>query len=261
MRILCLGDIVGRPGRDAVIAGLFRLRRELDVDVVIANGENASGGLGITVKAASQLLSGGVDILTSGNHVFRHREIQAFFETSDRLLRPANYPAGTPGAGMGVYRFEDKPPVAVMNLLGRTYMDSLDCPFRVADEVIGRIPGDVTVRILDFHAEATSEKKAMAYYLDGRISALCGTHTHVQTSDAHILPHGMGYITDLGMSGPVRSAIGMDPQAVIRRFVTGMPQRFVLSKGPVELQGVLLDIDAGTGKTVHIQGWRHACQG
>ncbi len=261
MRILFLGDIVGRPGRDAVLAGLFRLRRELGIDMVIANGENASGGLGITIKAASQLLAGGVDVLTSGNHVFKHREIQAYLETTDRLLRPANYPAGAPGAGLGIYRFEDRPPVAVMNLLGRTYMDDLDCPFRAADEILGRIPGDVAVRLLDFHAEATSEKKAMAYHLDGRITALCGTHTHVRTSDAQILPHGTAYITDLGMSGCVHSAIGMDPQAVIRRFVTGMPQRFVLAKGPVELQGALLDVDAGTGKAVQIQGWRHACQG
>ncbi|QLA18759.1 TIGR00282 family metallophosphoesterase [Desulfolutivibrio sulfoxidireducens] len=261
MRILCLGDIVGRPGRDAVIAGLFRLRRELEIDVVVANGENASGGLGITVKAASQLLSCGVDVITSGNHVFKHREILPFFETTDRLLRPGNYPPGTPGGGLGVYRLEGTPPFAVMNLLGRTYMDNLDCPFRVADEIIGRIPGDVAVRLLDLHAEATSEKKAMAYYLDGRISALCGTHTHVQTNDAQILPYGTAYITDMGMSGCVHSAIGMDPQAVIRRYVTGMPQRFVLARGPVELQGVLLDIDAGTGKTVHIQTWRHACQG
>lgn len=261
MRILFLGDIVGRPGREAVIADLYRLRRELEVDVVLANGENASGGIGITVKAASQLLSCGVDVITSGNHVFKHREILTFFETTDRLLRPANYPAGAPGSGLGIYGIDGKPPFAVINLLGRTYMDNLDCPFQAADALIGRIPGDVPVRLVDFHAEATSEKKAMAYYLDGRVSALCGTHTHVQTSDAQILPHGMAYLTDLGMSGPVRSAIGMDPQAVIRRYVTGMPQRFVLSKGPVELQGAVLDIDAQTGKAVQIQGWRHACQG
>ncbi len=260
MRILFLGDIVGRPGREAVIAGLFRLRREFEVDVVLANGENASGGLGITVKAASQLLSCGVDVITTGNHVFKHREIQTYFETTDRLLRPANYPAGAPGAGLGVYGIEGRPPFAVLNLLGRTYMDNLDCPFRTADALIGLIPGDVPVRLLDFHAEATSEKKAMAYYLDGRISALCGTHTHVQTNDAQILPQGMAYITDLGMSGPVKSAIGMDPQAVIRRYVTGMPQRFVLSRGPVELQGAVIDVDAQTGKAVQIQAWRHASQ-
>ncbi|KUG28592.1 phosphoesterase family protein [hydrocarbon metagenome] len=260
MRILFLGDIVGRPGRDAVVAGLFRLRRECGADVVLANGENASGGLGITVKAASQLLSCGVDVITSGNHIFKHREIQTYFDGTDRLLRPANYPPGAPGTGLGVYRPDGTPPYAVINLLGRTYMDSLDCPFRTADALIGRIPGDVAVRVLDFHAEATSEKKAMAYYLDGRVSALCGTHTHVQTSDAQILPHGMAYITDLGMSGPIRSAIGMDPQAVIRRYLTGMPQRFVLSKGPVELQGAVIDIDAQTGKAVQIQAWRQACQ-
>jgi len=261
MRILFLGDIVGRPGREAVIAGLYRLRRDLEADIVLANGENASGGLGITVKAASQLLSSGVDVITSGNHIFKHREIQSYFETTDRLLRPGNYPVGAPGVGLGVYGIEGKPPFAVINLLGRTYMDNLDCPFQTADALLARVPGDVPVRLVDFHAEATSEKKALAYYLDGRVSALCGTHTHVQTSDAQILPQGMAYITDLGMSGPIRSAIGMDPQAVIRRYMTGMPQRFVLSKGPVELQGALLDIDAQTGKAVQIQGWRHACQG
>lgn len=261
MRILFLGDIVGRPGRRAVIEGLAKLRREKEADAVFGNVENASGGIGLTLKSARQLMDAGLDVMTSGNHIFRHREIIQLFENTDRLLRPANYPLGAPGSGLGVFRPADGPPYAVMNLLGRTYMEAVDCPFQAADALLASIPGDVAIKIVDFHAEATSEKKAMGYYLDGRVSAVCGTHTHVQTNDPHILPLGAAYLTDLGMTGPDRSAIGMDEQAIIRRFRTGLPQRFSVSQGPSSLQGATLDIDAATGKALQISIWRIECDG
>ncbi len=261
MRILFLGDIVGRPGRRAIFGRLASLRRELGADICLANAENASGGIGLTLKHARSLLDAGLNALTSGNHIFRHRDILSFFENSDRLLRPGNYPEGAPGTGLGVYRPKDAPPFALINLLGRTYMDAVDCPFQCADALLSQVPGDVPVKIVDFHAEATSEKKAMGYYLDGRVSAVFGTHTHVQTSDAQILPKGAAYLTDLGMTGPDRSAIGMDEQAVIRRFITALPQRFSVSAGPASLQGATLDVDADTGKALQIDIWRVACEG
>lgn len=261
MRLLILGDVVGRPGREALAGRLPRLRRELGADAVIANAENASGGIGLTAKAAREILMAGVDVMTSGNHIFRHKEILPFFETSDRLLRPANYPDGAPGAGLCVYRPDDGPPYAVLNLLGRTYMEPvLDCPFRAADALLGQIPVDVTIRVVDFHAEATSEKKALAFFLDGRVSVVVGTHTHVQTADAQILPHGTAYLTDLGMCGPTLSALGMDPAGVVRRFVTGMPHRFTVAKTPSALRGAIADIDSTTGKAVQIKAWRHDCR-
>jgi 2',3'-cyclic-nucleotide 2'-phosphodiesterase len=256
MRILFLGDIVGRPGRSIIFDRLRQIRRDLELDLVIANGENASGGIGLTAKAARQLLESGIDVLTGGNHIFRHRDILPFFETTDRLLRPANYPEGAPGVGFRVYRPTGKEPFAVINLLGRLFMEAVDSPFQAAEAIWADLPPDVPVRLVDFHAEATSEKKAMAYFLDGRVSAVLGTHTHVQTNDAQILPGGTAFLTDCGMTGPVASAIGMDPAEVIVRFVTAMPKRYVVSKSAPELQGALLDIDAATGKAVNISAWR-----
>jgi hypothetical protein len=258
MRILFLGDIVGRPGRTIVFERLRQLRRDLGLDLVVANGENASGGIGLTAKAARQLLEAGIDVMTGGNHTFRHRDLIPVFETTDRLLRPANYPDGAPGAGFRVFRPAGREPFAVINLLGRLFMNAVDCPFRAADAILAGLPADVTVRLVDFHAEATSEKKAMGYHLDGRVSAVCGTHTHVQTNDAQMLPKGTAYLTDCGMTGPTASAIGMDPQEVVARYLTGLPQRFVVAKTPPELQGALLDIDAATGKAVTIAAWRQA---
>ena len=258
MRILFLGDIVGRPGRSILFERLRQIRRDLELDLVVANGENASGGIGLAAKAARQLLEAGIDVLTGGNHIFRHRDILPFFETTDRLLRPANYPEGAPGAGCRIYRPAGREPYAVLNILGRLFMEPVDCPFRTVDTLLAGLPSDVTVRLVDFHAEATSEKKAMAYFLDGRVSALLGTHTHVQTNDAQILQKGTAYLTDCGMTGPVASAIGMDPEEVVARFVTALPRRFTVSKSPPEMQGALLDIDAATGKAVNISAWRQA---
>ena len=258
MRILFLGDIFGRPGRSIVFERLRQVRRDQDVTRVVANAENASGGIGLTAKAARQLLDAGIDVMTGGNHIFRHADIKPFFETTDRLLRPANYPAGAPGAGWAVYRPKDGPAYAVINLLGRTFMPAMDCPFAAADAILAALPADVTIRLVDFHAEATSEKKALGYYLDGRVSAVLGTHTHIQTADAQLLPRGTAYMTDIGMTGPAASALGMDPEEVIARFRTGLPRRFVVSRAAPEMQGALLDIDAATGKVVTISGWRLA---
>ena len=258
MRILMLGDIVGRPGRVAVHGNLARIRRDLAIDCVIANGENASGGIGLTAKDARQLLAGGVDVLTGGNHIFRHADILPFCASSDRLVRPANYPPGAPGAGWRVHRPAGGAPVAVINLLGRMFMDPVDCPFRAIDAICEAIPDEVAIRILDFHAEATSEKRALAYHCDGRLTALCGTHTHVLTNDARLLPRGTAYLTDCGMTGPAESVIGMDPQNVIARYRTGLAHRFTVARSAVEFQGALLDVDAATGKAVEIASWRLA---
>jgi metallophosphoesterase (TIGR00282 family) len=258
MRLLFLGDIFGRPGRSIIFERLRQIRRDWAVTRVVANGENASGGLGLTFKAARQLLDSGIDVLTGGNHTFRHTDLIPLFAATDRLLRPANYPPGAPGTGWQVYRPKDAPPYAVINLLGRTFMPAVDCPFAAADAILAGLPSDVPVRLVDFHAEATSEKKALGYYLDGRVSAVLGTHTHVPTADAQLLPRGTAYMTDVGLTGPAASALGMDPEEVIARFRTGLPRRFAVSKAPPEMQGALLDIDAATGKVVTITPWRLA---
>lgn len=258
MRILMLGDIMGRPGRAAVTANLARVRRDFHIDCVIANGENASGGLGLAARHVRTLLGAGIDLLTGGNHSFRHKDILPVHETETRLVRPANLPPGTPGAGWRVVRPAGGPPVAVVNLLGRMFMESVDCPFRTAEAVLAAIPGEVVIRLVDFHAEATAEKKALAYFLDGRVTAVCGTHTHVQTNDAQILPKGTATLTDCGLTGPFGSAIGMDPDNVVARFRTGLPHRFQVSRAPAELQGALLEVDPDSGRPVTIAAWRLA---
>jgi hypothetical protein len=256
MNILFLGDIVGRPGRKALADSLKTLRQSLALDVVLANAENASGGIGLNSKAARELLCLPLDVLTSGNHIWKHKDIFSFFNGTDRLLRPANYPAGAPGSGLGVYDAQDGTRYAVLNLMGRTYMDPADCPFQTAEALLATLPEEVKVRIVDFHAEATSEKKAMGYFLDGRVSAVLGTHTHVQTNDARILPKGTACLTDVGMCGPVDSIIGMDSQSIVSRFLTRLPTRFEVAKGPVRLEGALCAIDAATGRAVNIRPWQ-----
>lgn len=256
MNILFLGDIVGRPGRKAVADSLKKLRGTLGLDAVIANAENASGGIGLNSKAARELLNLPLDVLTGGNHIWKHKDLINLFSETDRLLRPANYPPGAPGAGLGLYEAADGTPYAVINLMGRTYMDAVDCPFQTADAVLAKLPSHIKVRVVDFHAEATSEKKAMGYFLDGRVSAVIGTHTHVQTNDARILPGGTAYLTDAGMCGPADSIIGMDAGIILRRFVTRLPSRFEVAKGPARLEGALCEIDAATGRAVSIRPWQ-----
>lgn len=253
MRILFLGDIVGRPGRALALERAGSLRRELGLDLLLANAENASAGMGLTAKNAAELL-GSFDALTTGNHVWRYKDLIPALEAEARLLRPLNYP-GAPGRGACVLRPPGKPAVALLNVQGRVFMDPVDCPFQAADAALAQVPEDVTIRIIDMHAEASSEKIGLALHLDGRVSAVLGTHTHVQTSDACVLPGGTGFLTDAGMCGPFPSCLGMDPAPVLRRFLTGLPERFEVADAPARLRGALLDIDPATGRCGKIEAW------
>ena len=248
MRILMIGDVIGKPGRRAVKSLLPGIRAEHGIDLVIANGENAAGGFGITQDTAYELLESGVDVLTSGNHIWDQKEIIPHMEEGLPLIRPANYP-NVPGRGYLVAEG-----VMVMNLMGRVFMPALDCPFRTATRILDETEDSAPkVIIVDFHAEATSEKQAMGWYLDGRVSAVLGTHTHVGTVDARVLPKGTGYLTDVGMTGPVDSVIGSDTSAVLERFLTGMPQRLPVGGGQVVMNSVLLDVDRETGKALSVE--------
>ncbi len=252
MRILFVGDILGRPGRRALRSKLAGLCHRESIDLAVANCENAAGGFGVTPKIAALLLASGLDVLTSGNHIWDKKEILPFIETEPRLLRPDNYP-DAPGTGVYVGHSDGGIRFAVVNLQGRVYLPSIDCPFRRADRVLAQLDPDVRIRIVDFHAEVTSEKNAMAVYLDGRVTAVVGTHTHVQTADARVLPGGTAFITDVGMTGPHSSVIGMAPDAALRRFLTGMPARFKPAKGPVQLNAVVIEVNEGSGSAVDIR--------
>jgi metallophosphoesterase (TIGR00282 family) len=241
MRLLLIGDIVGRPGRRAVAALTPALRRELRLDVVIANGENAAAGKGLTQSTAREIFDGGVDVITSGNHIWAQNDIIPMLQTEAPVLRPANYPEGTPGRGITCFAG-----LTALNLMGRTFMFDLDDPFRAADRLLAGLPPGAPV-VVDMHAEATSEKIAMGWYLDGRVSAVIGTHTHVPTADARILPKGTAFISDAGMVGPRDSIIGVEPEPVIRKFLTGMPARFPVAEKSraVTFNSVLVEIGDG----------------
>ena len=243
MNIFFIGDIVGAPGRRAVEELLPRVVDHYFIDLVVANGENASGGIGITPQVADQLLSQGIDLLTSGNHIWKYKEILPYLEETDRLLRPANYPPETPGRGFAIVETAAGERAAVLNLEGRVFMNPLECPFRTAEQVLASLPKEVKVILVDMHAEATSEKQAMGWFLDGRVSAVVGTHTHVQTADERVLPGGTGYITDVGMTGPVDSVIGMKKEIILERFLSQRPQPFKVAAQNIQLQGVILKID------------------
>jgi hypothetical protein len=243
MIILFLGDIMGSPGRRAISELLNKVIERYQIDLVVANGENVAGGLGITPVLADQLFGMGIDVLTSGNHLWKHKEILPYLDSNDRLLRPANYPPETPGQGLTVVETSIGEPVAILNLEGRVFMSPLACPFRTADQELAALPPQVKVILVDMHAEATSEKQALGWYLDGRVSALIGTHTHVQTADERILPGGTGYISDAGLTGPCDSVIGMDRNIIIKRFLTQLPQTFKVASQNIQLQGVILDIN------------------
>ncbi|MFW5735098.1 MAG: TIGR00282 family metallophosphoesterase [Oceanidesulfovibrio sp.] len=254
MRLLFLGDVVGRPGRRAVAALLPGLIREHSPALVVANGENAAGGLGMDARTTRQLFDAGVQVLTSGNHVWKIKDFYTTLDASEHILRPANYPLGAPGRGMAVYDAGGVA-VAVINLMGRTYMDDIDCPFRAADALLAELDASdapVRVRLVDFHAEATSEKIALAYHLAGRVSAVLGTHTHVQTNDARILPGGTAALTDAGMCGVRDSALGMDPEAIVQRFITGLPKRFTIASGDELVSGAWVDVDPETGQALDV---------
>jgi metallophosphoesterase (TIGR00282 family) len=243
--ILAIGDIVGKPGRRAVSQLLPGLRQQYGIELVIANGENAAGGIGLTLSTAKELLDASVDVLTSGNHIWVHKEIIPYLDGEMPILRPLNYPPGVPGKGHIVIG-----QVAVVNLMGRVFIGDLDCPFRAIDQLLSEL--EQRVIIVDFHAEATSEKVAMGRYLDGRVSAVLGTHTHVGTIDAQLLPQGTAYVTDIGMSGPLDSVIGDDTEAVIQRFLTRMPHRLSVGKGKPALNAILVKVDDDTGRALSI---------
>jgi 2',3'-cyclic-nucleotide 2'-phosphodiesterase len=253
MNVLMVGDIFGDSGRAALAKLLPRLRQQHAIDVAVVNIENAAGGFGVTPQIARTVLeAGGVDVLTSGNHIWDKKEIIPYIGKENLLLRPANFPVGTPGSGYitvkaGPHR------VAVLNLMGRVFMNPIDCPFRKADEIVAELRRETPVVLVDMHAEATSEVMALGWYLDGRVSAVVGTHRHVQTSDERILPGGTAYITDLGMTGPVDSVIGVDKDIIIQRFLTQMPIRFEPAKGPAALRGVVIAVDPDTGRATSIQ--------
>lgn len=240
MNILVLGDIVGRVGRRGVKEVIPQILEQYSVDFIIANGENAAGGNGITPEIARELFAAGINVLTMGNHTWDKKEIFSFINDDLRIIRPANYPPGTPGQGYGIFKVKGKT-IAVVNLMGRVFMSELDCPFRKMDDLLAELH-NVDYIIVDFHAEATSEKVALGWYLDGRTSLVFGTHTHIPTADERILPGGTAYITDIGMSGPLNSVIGVKTNLVLQKFLTQMPQRFESANGPYIVSGIMVKL-------------------
>ena len=255
MKVLFLGDIVGKPGRQSLAKELSKLIEKKEADMVIVNGENVTGGIGITPKNCNNLFELGVDIVTTGNHIFKKKEIYNYLDEEPRLIRPANYPPGVPGKGYFIGTIEktfDKK-VGVINIGGRIFIENLDCPFRTIDRVLEKMADITPIIIVDFHAEATSEKVAMGWYLDGRVSAMIGTHTHIQTADERVLPEGTAYITDAGMVGSRNSVIGVNKDNIIERVKTLMPQKFTVASDDMWVNGVLIDIDNKSGRAMGIE--------
>jgi metallophosphoesterase (TIGR00282 family) len=261
VKLLFIGDIVGQPGRRAVKDLLPKLRRQHGVNVVVANGENAAGGSGITINTAQEIFAAGVDIMTSGDHLWDQKEVMELLANERRFVRPLNYPAGTPGQGSVIFEGQGLRPVAVLNLQGRTFMPPLDNPFPCARAAVERMRQQTNLIFVDFHAEATSEKVALARMLDGRVSAVIGTHTHVQTADEQIFPGGTAFLSDAGFTGPHESVIGREIEPIIQRFLTNMPQKFDVAKGRVFLQGALVELDEVTGRAVSITRLSEALPG
>jgi hypothetical protein len=253
VKLLFIADIVGQPGRRAVKEIVPRLRQQHRVDVVVANGENSAGGSGITVNTAGEIFAAGVDIITSGDHLWDQKEVMDLLGSERRFVRPLNYPAGTPGQGSAIFQAQGLPPVAVLNLQGRTFMPALENPFHAALAEVEKLRRTTRLIFVDFHAEATSEKVAMARMLDGQVSAIVGTHTHVQTADEQIFPGGTAFLCDGGFTGPHESVIGREIEPIIRRFMTNMPQKFEVAKGRVLLQGAVVEMDEQTGHAKGIQ--------
>ncbi|MGH9594073.1 MAG: TIGR00282 family metallophosphoesterase [Bryobacteraceae bacterium] len=259
MKILFIGDVVGKPGRRAVATLVPKLREERRIDFVIANGENSAHGAGLTASTVDALLASGVEVITSGDHVWDQKEIYGIIDHEPRLLRPLNFPPSAPGKGSVVVERDGLPPVAVVNLIGRVFMPNTDDPFRAAEAEVRRLRQQTNVIIVDLHAEATSEKIAMGRFLDGKVSAVIGTHTHVATADEQILPNGTAYISDAGMCGPHDSVLGRDVNAVLQRFLTQMPQKMEVAEGNVALCGVIVDVDENTGSARGIERIRVPC--
>lgn len=251
LNILFVGDIVGRQGRRIVSTLLPKIKRDFDIGFTIANCENAAGGFGLTKRLSEELCECGIDVMTSGNHIWDRKEIVPLLDSMPNVLRPLNYPPGVPGRGWAVYDLTGGRRICVINLMGRVFMRPLDCPFRSADDLLSRL--DPVVTIVDMHAEATSEKIAMGWYLDGRVAAVVGSHTHVQTADDRILPQGTAYITDVGMTGPFDSVIGIDKRAIIDRFLTGVPARFDSATEDVRFSGVVISVDTRSLRATGIE--------
>jgi metallophosphoesterase (TIGR00282 family) len=252
MRILVIGDVLSKTGRQALSSGLPRLKEKLGVDFCTANVENGAGMFGVTRKVVDEISGSGVDVMTSGNHIWDKREGISLLDERPDILRPANYPPGVPGRGWKVFEAGGIR-ICVINLQGRTYMPDIDCPFRTADRVLSEVDPGVRIRVVDFHAEATSEKLALAYYLDGRVSVLAGSHTHVPTADERIFPGGMAYQTDVGMAGPFNSVIGVRPEQVIERFLKGINVRFQVGGDTPVIQGMLVDVNESTGMASNVE--------
>jgi metallophosphoesterase (TIGR00282 family) len=253
VKVLFIGDIFGEPGRRALARSVPRLVAQRQIDIVIGNGENAAGGFGITPELAEELFDLGLSVITTGNHAWDKKEILDYFPREPRLLRPANYPSGVPGNGSVVVESAGGEQLGVLQLMGRAYMPTLDCPFQVAKKELAALKKRTAAVIVDMHAEATSEKMAMGHYLDGEVVAVVGTHTHVQTADDQILPKGTAYLTDIGMTGPLHSVIGVKKELAIEKFLTGMPRRFEVASGPSVFCAVLLELDARLGKALSIE--------
>jgi metallophosphoesterase (TIGR00282 family) len=251
LRCMVIGDIIGKPGRLAVVANLRDLRAELDLDLVVANGENLAAGAGLTPSLAEELFANGVDVITSGNHIWDKREIYDYLDSGRPVLRPMNYPDDAPGKGWLLATLPDGDHVAVINVMGRVFMNQLDSPFAAMDSLLDEAAEPLPpVRIVDFHCEITSEKNAMGWYLDGRVTAVLGTHTHVPTADARLLPKGTAYISDVGMTGPRDSVIGFSLETVLPRFLTHLPTRFAVADGPVSFNAVVVEADRATGRAL-----------
>lgn len=257
MNILVIGDIVGKPGREILKSLLAWVQTKYNIDFTIANAENAAGGRGLTLEVKNELLGMGIDCLTMGNHVWDNKNIFTFIDDESRLIRPINYPGDCPGQGLHIYKAGFNKNVAVINASGRVFLPAIDCPFRALDDALQQIYSSVDYILVDFHAEATSEKVAFGYYLDGRVSAVVGTHTHIQTADERILPNGTAYITDLGMTGPIDSILGMEKQSIIERFLNARPSRFQVAEGPAHLQGVVIQLSDDSIKAVKIERISH----
>jgi hypothetical protein len=253
MKILLIGDIVGRPGRVIVGREVVRLREERSIDLVVANCENAAGGAGITPAIADELFRSGVDVLTSGNHVWRKREAYDLLKLDHRVIRPANYPDGAPGSGSTVVETLAGEKVGILNVMGRVFMEPLDCPFRTAERELKRLTLTTPVIIVDMHAEATSEKVAMGWFLDGKVSCVFGTHTHIPTADERILPQGTAFITDVGMTGPYDSVIGRRVDQILERFLSSLPMKSDVAEDNIQLRGLLIEVDGKTGKARSVE--------
>jgi metallophosphoesterase (TIGR00282 family) len=256
MKVLYIGDIMGEPGRRAVARVIPRVVSQRKIDLVVGNGENVAGGFGITPELAEELFSMGLSAITTGNHAWDKKEILDYFPHERRLLRPANYPEGVPGQGSVVIETAAGEELGVLQLMGRAYMPTLDCPFQTAKREMARLKKRVAAVLVDMHAEATSEKMAMGHYLDGEATAVVGTHTHVQTADEQILPRGTAYLTDIGMTGPLHGVIGVKKELAIEKFLTGMPRRFEVASGPTVFCAVLIELDARIGKALSIERLR-----